>query len=307
MQNQDKEFMEIKMQENRRSSQSLLGYLFIAPSFILMMLIIIIPTFVIVFLSFTDWSFGDPEFAYIGFENYITLLEDEVFMTSFWNTIYFMLLVLPLSIIIGLAMAILINSVTKGAKIYRAMFFLPVMASQVAMGIVWEFMLHPTIGLSAHFFSIFGIENLSLLENSSTALTTIAVLTVWQFAGFNMVLFISGLATIPKDLYDAAKIDGAKSFFSKFWLVTWPMLGPVTLFVSVYTLVRAFQVFDYIHVLTKGGPNHSTELLSYTLYVEGFEYFRAGYASAIAVVFLLLTLTITLLKTYYFEKKVHYK
>lgn len=122
------------MLQNRKSSQSLLGYLFVAPSFILMMLIIILPTFVIVFLSFTDWSFGDPDFAYIGFENYIALLEDEVFMTSFWNTIYFMILVLPLSIIIGLAMAILINSVTKGAKIYRAMFFLPVMASQVAMG-----------------------------------------------------------------------------------------------------------------------------------------------------------------------------
>ena len=113
-----------------------------------------------------------PDFAYIGFENYITLLEDDSFMTSFWNTIYFMILVLPLSIIIGLAMAILINSVTKGAKIYRAMFFLPVMASQVAMGIVWEFMLHPTIGLSAHFLSIFGIEYFSLLENNSTALTT---------------------------------------------------------------------------------------------------------------------------------------
>jgi len=302
-----KESTEIKMLKNRKLSQSFLGYLFVAPSFVLMMLIIILPTILIVVLSFTDWSFGDPEFAFIGFENYFTLLEDDVFRTSFNNTIYFMFLVLPISIILGLAMAILINNITKGAKIYRAVFFLPVMASTVAMGIVWEFMLHPTIGLSAHFFGLFGFNNIDLLQNSSTALITIAVLTVWQFAGFNMILFLSGLANIPKDLYDAAEIDGAKSFFSKFWLVTWPMLGPITLFVSIYTLVRAFQVFDYIHVLTKGGPNHSTELLSYTLYTEGFEYFRAGYASSIAVVFLLLTLIITLLKTHYFEKKVHYR
>jgi multiple sugar transport system permease protein len=272
-----------------------------------MLIIIILPTLLIVFLSFTNWSFGDGSFDYVGFENYVALFHDEVFIQSFTNTLWFMFMVLPLSLIVGLLMAVLINSIKRGAKIYRALFFLPVMASQVAMGIVWEFLLHPTIGLSAHFFSFLGWENVDLLQNSHTALMSIACLTIWQFAGFNMVLFMSGLATIPSDLYDAAKVDGAKSAYAKFMLVTWPMLGPITLFVSIYTLIRAFQVFDYIHVLTKGGPNHATELLSYTLYIEGFEYFRAGYASSIAVIFLLLTMAITLLKTYYFEKKVHYR
>ena len=299
--------MDTNSLSSRKLSQSLLAYGFITPSLFLMLAIIIVPTIVIIVLSFTDWSFGDPSFSFIGFENYITLFEDEVFLKSLTNTIFFMIVVLPLSIILGLGMALLINSVTRGAKIYRAMFFMPVMASQVAMGIVWEFMLHPTVGLSAHIFTLFGYESINLLQNESTGLLTIAFLTVWQFAGFNMILFVSGLTTIPSDLYDAAKLDGAKGVIQKFYLVTWPMLGPVTLFIAVYTLVRSFQVFDYIHVLTKGGPNHSTELLSYTLYVEGFEYFRAGYASAIAVVFLLLTLAITFLKTYYFEKKVHYK
>lgn len=295
------------MQNRRKLSEPLLAYFFIAPAFTLMMLIIIIPTLLIVLLSFTDWGFGDENFNFVGFGNYLALFGDEVFIQSFTNTILFIGLVLPLSVILGLFIALLINSVTRGAKIYRAMFFMPVMASQVAMGIVWEFMLHPSVGLSAHLFALFGYESINLLGDPSTALATIGFLTVWQFAGFNMVLFISGLATIPKDLYEAAKLDGNKSFFSKFFLVTLPMLGPITLFVSVYTLIRAFQVFDYIYVLTRGGPNHSTELLSYTLYIEGFEYFRAGYASSIAVIFLLLTLTITLLKTYYFERKVHYQ
>lgn len=293
--------------QNKKLSNALLAYSFVAPSFILMLFIIIIPTFLIVLLSFTDWGFGDSSFKFIGFNNYISLLKDDIFVKSFMNTLIFVLITLPISVILGLFIALLINSVKKGAKVYRAMFFMPVMASQVAMGIVWEFMLNPSVGLSAHLFSLFGIENIDLLGNPNTALATIAFLTIWQFAGFNMVLFISGLATVPQDLYDAAKLDGNKNFFSKFFLVTLPMLGPVTLFVSVYTLIRAFQVFDYVFVLTKGGPEHSTELLSYTLYVEGFEYFRAGYASSIAVIFLILTLLITLLKTYYFERKVHYQ
>lgn len=292
---------------SKKRSESFLAYLFVAPSFILMMLIIVVPTFLVTLLSFTDWGFGDPSFNFVGIDNYKALMGDAVFSQSFTNTILFIGLVLPISVVLGLFIALLINSVTKGAKIYRAMFFMPVMASQVAMGIVWEFMLHPSVGLSAHLFNLFGYESVDLLGSANTALATIGFLTVWQFAGFNMVLFISGLATIPQDLYEAAKLDGNKSFFSKLFLVTLPMLGPIMLFVSVYTLIRAFQVFDYIHVLTRGGPEHSTELLSYTLYIEGFEYFRAGYASSIAVIFLLLTLAVTFLKTYYFERKVHYQ
>lgn len=293
--------------QNRRLSSKILAYSFVAPSFILMFLIIIIPTFLIVLLSFTDYGFGDSSLNFIGFGNYLALFKDDVFIKSFTNTIVFILIVLPISVILGLFIAILINSVKKGAKIYRAMFFMPVMASQVAMGIVWEFMLNPSVGISSQIFSFFGTQNVDLLGEPKTALATIAFLTIWQFAGFNMVLFISGLATVPQDLYDAAKLDGNRSFFSKFFLVTIPLISPITLFVSVYTLIRAFQVFDYVYVLTRGGPEHSTELLSYTLYREGFEYFRAGYASSIAVIFLILTIAITLLKTYYFERKVHYQ
>lgn len=293
--------------KNKKIPESFLAYLFIAPSFALMILIIIVPTLLIIVLSFTNWGFGDASLNFIGMDNYKALISDKIFLKSLLNTILFVLLVLPLSVISGLFIALLINSITKGAKIYRAMFFMPVMASQVAMGIVWEFMLHPSVGLQAHLFSFFGYESIDLLGNANYSLATIGFLTIWQFAGFNMVLFISGLATIPKDFYEAAKLDGNKSFLSLFFLVTLPMLSPVMLFVAVYTLIRAFQVFDYIYVLTRGGPEHSTELLSYTLYVEGFEYFRAGYASSIAVIFLILTLAITFLKTYYFEPKVHYQ
>ena len=283
------------------------AYSLFSPALFLMLIFIIGPVITVIFLSFTDWNFGSPDFNLIGTKNYINLLEDDVFISSFFNTLVFSFIVVPFSIFMGLFFAILIQSSTSLSKFYRAVYFLPVMATTVAIAIVWEFALHPSYGLVSHFLFLFGIENIDLLQNKNTALLTLGMITIWQFSGFNMVLFMAGLGSIPKELYDAADVDGCHSIWQRFKLITFPMLGPVTLFVTVYTTIRSFQAFDLVKVLTQGGPGNSTEILVYTLYKESFNFFRTGYASSIAVVFLLLILVLTAIKMLYFEKKVHYQ
>ncbi|HHD74304.1 MAG TPA: sugar ABC transporter permease [Nitratifractor sp.] len=287
--------------------QSLSGYSLFSPALLLMILFIIGPVLVVIFLSFTDWNFGSKSMHFIGFTNYINLFSDDVFKSSFVNTVIFSLIVVPASIFLGMFLAILIQSSMSLSKFYRAVYFLPVMATTVAIAIVWQFALHPSFGMVGHFLSLFGFENVDLLQNRHTALATLAAITIWQFTGFNMVLFMAGLSSIPKELYDAANIDGCRSPLQKFQLIIFPMLSPVTLFVAVYTTIRSFQAFDLVKVLTQGGPGNSTEILVYTLYKEAFDFFRTGYASSIAVVFLLLILALTALKMLYFEKKVHYQ
>ncbi len=138
------------------------------------------------------------------------------------------------------------------------------------------------------------------------ALPTLCMIGIWQMLGLNMVLFMAGLKSIPRDLYEAADVDGADSAWERFRTVTWPMLGPATMFASVVTAIRSFQVFDTVAVLTQGGPNKATEVLLYTMYTEGFSFFRTGYASAITVVFLVVVLSLTLLQAWLAERRTHY-
>ena len=177
------------------------------------------------------------------------------------------------------------------------------MATLIAMSIVWEFMLHPQFGLVNGLLHGIGLEGYSWLQDRRTALYALCVIGIWQALGFNMVLFLAGLVSIPRQLYDAAEIDGAHGGWARFRLVTWPMLGPTTVFVVVITGIRSFQVFDTVHVLTKGGPSKSSEVLIHTMYVEGFEFFRSGYGAALTVVFLAFVLLLTLLKSAHGEPR----
>jgi multiple sugar transport system permease protein len=151
-----------------------------------------------------------------------------------------------------------------------------------------------------------GFEGYNWLQDRRTALYALCVIGAWQALGFNMVLFLAGLVSIPRQLYDAAEIDGAHGAWARFRLVTWPTLGPTTVFVVVITGIRSFQVFDTVHVLTKGGPSKSSEVLIHTMYVEGFEFFRSGYGAALTVVFLVFVLLVTLLKSSLANRGVHY-
>lgn len=277
-----------------------------SPAIALILLLLLGPLLGVIALSFTDYQLGSPSFAWIGLANYQEMFADRVFWISLTNTLTYVVIVVPVAVGLGLGVALLIEGGTSLRSWYRTIYFLPVMATLIAMSIVWEFMLNPQFGLINAALSSVGIEGYSWLQDRHTALYALCTIGIWQALGFNMVLFLAGLMSIPRHLYDAAEIDGAHSAWARFRLVTWPMLGPTTVFVVVITGIRGFQVFDTVHVLTRGGPSKSTEVLVHTMYIEGFEFFRSGYGAALTVVFLAFVLALTLIKSKIANRGVHY-
>ena len=277
-----------------------------APAIFLMFLLLIGPVIAVVVISFTDYSLGDSGFDWHGTANYEEMLAEDIFWKAITNTLIYVAIVIPGSILLGLGAAVLIESLTRGRTFWRAVYFLPVMSTLIAMAVVWEFMMNAKFGMISQVLLQLGIEPKSWLQEPDTALLVLCLIAIWQALGFNMVLFMAGLTSIPRELYHAAEVDGVGSAWDRFWLVTWPLLSPVTMFVAVITAIRSFQVFDTVHVLTKGGPDNASMVLVYQIYQEGFEFFRSSYASALTVVFLLFIFGLTLIKVFVIEKRVHY-
>lgn len=283
-----------------------IAWTLISPAVSLFVVLLAGPTLAVFALSLTDWQLGSATMNFVGIGNYVQLFGDRVFWKSFGNTFVYCFVVVPGSVFLGLGLAMLIEGVSTGRSFYRAAYFLPVTSTLIAMAVVWEFLLHPTVGLVNVVVELFGMKGGDWLKNPDRALFTLAGIGIWQSVGLNMVLFMAGLKSIPGDLYEAAEIDDASSAWERFRCVTWPMLGPTTLFVTVVSGIRSFQVFDTVEVLTKGGPNKATEVLLYTMYTEAFNFFRTGYGAAITVVFLVVVLALTLLQVRAGEKRTHY-
>lgn len=281
----------------RRAGTSSAAIALVAPAAILMLIMLLGPLAAVFALSFTDYQLGAPALSWIGLTNYREMFADKVFWISLKNTLTYVAIVVPGAVGLGLGIALLIQSGTGLRTWYRTIYFLPVMATLIAMAIAWEFMLHPQFGLVNGLLRGVGLQGYSWLQDRDTALYSLCAIGIWQAVGFNMVLFLAGLVSIPRQLYDAAEIDGAAGAWARFRLVTWPMLRPVTAFVVVISGIRSFQVFDTVHILTKGGPSKSSEVLIYTMYTEGFEFFRSGYGAALTVVFLAFVLLLTLVQS----------
>jgi len=271
-----------------------------------MWLMLLGPALAVLALSFTDWTFGSPQIGWAGATNYRELMADRVFWISLQNTLTYVAFVVPVSVAIGLGVALLIEAGGGLQGLYRAIYFLPVTSTLLAMALVFAFAFHPSIGIITRVLSAVGIPTTDWLKNPHTALFALASIGIWQAIGLNMVLFLAGLKAIPRDLYEAAAVDGADGAFERFRRVTWPMLGPATLFVVTITAVRSFQVFDTVAVLTEGGPNKATNVLLYQMYQEGFSFLRSAYAAAITVVFLGFVLLLTLLQVKLQERWTHY-
>lgn len=282
------------------------GILLVAPAALAFTLMLLAPTLAAFALAFTDFELAQPGIRFIGLDNFLELARDRTFLTSLTNTLVYVAFVAPLSIAGGLGVALLIEAGLRGRATFRAIFFLPVVSLLVAMAAAWQYLLHPTIGPLNQALRFIGIQGPSWLASSDTVLIALAAIGIWENVGFNMVLFLAGLTAIPRDLYAAAEVDGVRTGWSRFWTVTWPMLGPTTLFVVTISLIRSVRVFDTVAVLTQGGPNKASEVLLYTMYQEGFTYFRLGYSAAITLVFLVIVLALMLLQTRVLDKRVHY-
>ncbi|MFT5504682.1 MAG: multiple sugar transport system permease protein [Gammaproteobacteria bacterium] len=315
----------------QRSSTS---FWFVAPAVVLMILLLIIPIVVAATLSFTDYNLGSPDFNWIGFKNYESLAKYSSYKKMFTASLLYVVIVVPVSVVLGLGSAMLISSIRFGGEAYKAVFFLPVMATLLAMAIVWEFTLDPIVGVVNSYLtrgcevsgwyqfitgawlgfdpanSWYGYgctEGFPLwIGDKRYALGSIAFIGIWQAFGFNMVLYLAGLTAVPRELYAAAAMDGADSAWERFKLVTWPMLGPTHVFVITITSIRSFQVFDTVEALTAGGPSKSTYVMIYAMYEKGIKQNLIGMGSTITVVFLLFVLAITLFQVYFVNRRVHY-
>ncbi len=274
-----------------------------APAVLLMLVFLVGPLVCLFVLSFTDYQLGAPAISLVGLANYEEMTGDETVTISIANTLIYVAIVVPASVALGLGAALLIDADGSLRGFYRAAYFLPVMATLIAMAIVWGFMLDPRIGAINFGLKALGLQPLDFLNDRKIVLFTLCGIGIWQSVGFNMVLFMAGLTAIPSELYEAAAVDGARRGGARFRLVTWPMLAPVTLFTVVITAIRAFQVFDTVAVLTGGGPNKASEVLLHTIYSEAFGYFRVGYAAALVVVFLGFILVLSAIRVFVLDRR----
>lgn len=276
------------------------------PATVLILLMLVIPVCIVAVMSFTDWQFGAASMTWVGLGNYQELWSDSVFRQSISNTLLYLVMVTSGSIAIGLGAALLIESDHQFRGFYRTAFFMPVASTMIAMAVVWQFLLHPNVGLINQMLELVGMEPRNWLNDGDLALYSLAVIGIWQMSGLALVLFLAGLKSIPQDIRDAGALDGIDHPLDRFRRITWPLLGPTTLFVVTVCAIRALQVFDTVHVLTKGGPNKATEVLLHTIYSEGFSFFRMGYASAMTVVFIAGIFFLTQLQHSTMERKTHY-
>jgi multiple sugar transport system permease protein len=286
--------------------ERLVGSGFAFPAFVLLLLTNLLPLLVLLYLSLTDYELGGIEARVVGLANFRRALADPIIRRSVTNTLLYVAIVLPGAVFLALGIAILVHGRRRTRSFYEIAYFLPVTSTLIAMATVWQFLLHPRLGPVNAFLRWIGVGEVPFLSEPAWALPTLAVIGIWQLLGFNMVLFLAGLSAIPRDLYEAAEIDGCAGGIDRFLTITWPLLGPTTMFVIVTTSITAFKVFDTVAVMTRGGPMGSTEVLLYNIYLEGFQYFHTGYAAALTFIFLAFILVFSVIQTFVLDRKVHY-
>ena len=282
------------------------AYWLSAPALLLMLALLVLPTLAVLALSFTDAELGVAEVHFRGLAAYADLLQDRTFLGAVQNTALYVLLVVPASVVLGLGLAMLIEADDLLKPFFRSIYFLPVVSLLVAMASVWQYLMHPSIGPINMLLNSFGLPSVNWLGSSDNVMGALAIIGIWQTVGFNMVLFLAGLTGINRDLYAAAEMDGARSAWSRFCVVTWPMLGPTTLFVLTISVINAVKVFETVATLTQGGPGKASDVLLWVIYEEGFVHLQIGPASAMAMVFIAVLLVLVLIQTRVLEKRVHY-
>ncbi len=275
-------------------------WLFLFPTVIGVLVFRLIPIGAAFYLSFTDWTLlGNPRF--LGLDNYKEAFSNPVFYETLTNTFKFILIYVCGSMVGGLFLALLINVQMKSIGFFRAVLYLPVITSAVAVGVVWNWMLGPTYGIISIFIESLGFEAPFWLTDPKLALASVASVQTWKMVGYYMILFLAGLQNLPKDVMEASVVDGA-NMFQRFFKVTLPMLSSTIFFVLTIAIIDSFKNFELIYAMTRGGPRTSSTTLAYDVYVNAFVHYRVGYAATISYVLLALVGLITLMN-FYIKKK----
>lgn len=277
------------------------AYAMVAPATILLFLFLVVPVLLAVGLSFTNARLISPNPPrFVGLDNFIrAFTADPTFVRSLINTFLFAVVVVPVQAGLGLLMAILVNQKLRGTTFFRIVYFIPVVTSIVVVSILWRFMYQPDGMVNSFIDTItFGAwESIAWLNNPSTALPAIIVMSIWQAVGFHMIIWLSGLQTIPEELYEAARMDGADAW-QQFKSVTWPGLRPTMIFILVTITIAALGLFVQIDVMTQGGPVDSTTTLVYHAVRRGYREQQTGYGAAISLIFFILVLLAATIQRY---------
>lgn len=261
-----------------KNNNILTALLFISPALLGIFVFIIIPVICSFSLSFTDWDLLN-DVHFVGLSNYKAILSEKYFLKVLSNTFIYTIAVSVLGVIIPLILACILNTKIKGTELFKATLFIPYITPMIVVALVWQWIFDPNIGLANQVLS----TNLNWLYDKHLAMPVLIFVSVWKLIGYNVIIFLSGLATINQELLESSKIDGA-NFFQTFKNITIPLLSSTIFFVIVITSISSFQAFDLIYMMTQGGPENSTNVMVYSIYKYAFQYFEVGKASAVAYI-----------------------
>ncbi|MGG4034050.1 sugar ABC transporter permease [Paenibacillus cisolokensis] len=279
----------------RKRQEAIMGYSFLLPAGLLITLFLILPFGLAFVFGFTRFNLLRPDqIEFRGLENYLFLFTDPLFYRSLYNTLYFTAIVVPVQCGLALMLALLVNQKLRLTNLFRIAYFSPVITSMTVIAILWIYLYNPNDGLINSFLHALGIPKQPFLRSPDQAMNSIILMSVWQAAGYQMMIFLAGLQGIPKELYEAASMDGANRF-QQLRYITIPSLYNVIVFVLTITTIQAVKLFTQPYIMTNGGPENTTRTLALFIYQQGFQFRNAGYASAISVVFFIIVVLLSFL------------
>lgn len=271
----------------------LVGTIFLGIPLLWMLVFVVAPIFVVLFLSFTSYDIISPP-EWIGLFNYEDLYYDRIFWKSIFNTLYYTLVTVPLGVVLALLLALFLNRNLPFVGLFSTIYYAPVVAPMVAVSLVWVIFYDPTLGLFNYLLSLFDLSAVGWLSSTRWAMPSIMLMSIWKGLGYNMVIFLAGLQSIPEEFNEAAQIDGA-SGARIFWNITLPLLRPSMVYVVLTSIIASFQVFSQVYVMTNGGPNNSTTTIVHQIYRTAFVHLEMGYASAMALLLFAFLVVLSLL------------
>lgn len=272
--------------------QTGVAYLFVLPTILGLAIFYVVPVIASMLLGFAHWNALTPP-RWAGFTNYTDLWVTPTFWAALRNTTIYILFVVPVSTALGLLAAILLNNAMRGVRIYRTLFFLPYIPSMVSIGIIWAWIMESRFGVLNYLLRMIGLEGPPWFSSTAWALPSLILIGIWRVTGYNMIVYLAGLQSLPHELLEAARIDGATDFQLIPRIIV-PLLSPTTLFTLIIGIVNSYQVFELTYVTTQGGPGYATQTFPYYIYQLGFQFFQFGRASAVAYIFFLFVLVLTL-------------
>lgn len=297
--------MKIYTKKQREVRQNVTAWLLVAPALIFMLIFTVYPIFRSVCLSLTNFKLGMQAPEFIGLANYSKLVTSKLFWKIMGNTIYFALITVIPSMVVGLFLATLVNRKTRAIGFIRTSFFYPAVMPMIAIASIWMFIYMAKNGLFDQFLISLGLEPMNVLSSKKTVLPALAVMYVWKEAGYLMVFFLSGIQNISEEVMEAARIDGANTW-TLFRKITLPLLAPTFLFVTTIALTNSFKLVDHVVIMTEGAPSNASTLLLYYIYQQGFTNFNYGLSYALTTIMLVLLMIVALPRFFSQDKKIHY-